>query len=79
MKIIDILQESLNMILTVETLEGISYKGIVIEVDDYMNIHLKDVDVNYKDNTVQYKKNIFIRGTSIKYFILPPILAKLSS
>ncbi|KAK6089219.1 hypothetical protein P3W45_001793 [Vairimorpha bombi] len=75
----NILQESLNMILTVETLEGISYKGIVIEVDDYMNIHLKDVDVNYKDNTVQYKKNIFIRGTSIKYFILPPILAKLSS
>lgn len=77
MKLINLLQESLNMIITIETFQGISYKGLVLEIDDYLNIQLKDVDIFNKKDCI-YKETVLIRGTSIKYFILPPILAQLN-
>ncbi|KAF5141042.1 small nuclear ribonucleoprotein [Vairimorpha ceranae] len=72
MKLMQILYETVNMTITVKTKDNVTYKGTVVEIDDYMNVVLKNVDLF--DTEITFKKDAAIRGSNVKYFILPPVL-----
>lgn len=68
----EILQECINKIINITTIDDTSYKGTVQEIDDYMNIHLINVDIYKKE--IEFKKEVFIRGTRIKFVVVDPML-----
>ncbi|EOB14943.1 Small nuclear ribonucleoprotein Sm D3 [Nosema bombycis CQ1] len=59
----DLLQESLNMKITIETLDFKIFKGRVKEIDDFMNIILEEEG-----------RDLFIRGSKIRLIRIPDIL-----
>ncbi|WUR04814.1 small nuclear ribonucleoprotein Sm D3 [Vairimorpha necatrix] len=75
MTIIQTLQETTNMIISVRTLDNTTFKGTVVEVDDYMNVILKNVDII--TDKILYSPEVVIRGSNIKFFILPQIIKHL--
>nr|AGE96001.1 small nuclear ribonucleoprotein d3 [Encephalitozoon cuniculi] len=68
-----LLHESQGFIVTVETSSGDMYRGRVREVDDYMNLVLDDVVVTSNNSSLS-RKEVLIRGSSIRFFVLPPAL-----
>lgn len=69
----NLLQETISMIIGVETKDRRVYTGRVKEIDDYMNVFLEDVEIDSEEG-IQYVEDIVIRGTSIRYIKLPDIL-----
>lgn len=69
----DLLQETISMIVGVETKDRRIYTGRVKEIDDYMNVFLEDVEINSEEG-VQYVKEVVARGSTIRYIRLPDIL-----
>ncbi|EOB12301.1 Small nuclear ribonucleoprotein [Nosema bombycis CQ1] len=59
----DLLQESLNMKITIETLDFKIFKGRVTEIDDFLNIILEEEG-----------RDLFIRGSRIRLIRIPDIL-----
>ncbi|KHN70104.1 small nuclear ribonucleoprotein [Ordospora colligata] len=68
-----LLYESQGLAVSIETDSGCMYQGVLKEIDDYMNVELVDVSVYSKDG-LQRKKEVFIRGSAIVLFVLPPAL-----
>ena len=69
---LSLLNASIGKKLVVEMKNGDTYHGILVEVDAYMNIKLKDVIYTSKDqdNFTQIS-TIYIRGISVKYMNIP--------
>lgn len=68
-----LLHEAQGFIVTIETSNGDMYKGRMKEVDDYMNVVLDEVTVTSPGSCLPRKEAI-IRGSSIKFLVLPPAL-----
>lgn len=68
-----LLHESQGFVVTVETSNGSMHRGCMREVDDYMNVILDDVVTTSKSSS-QSRKEVVIRGSSIRFFVLPPAL-----
>ncbi|KAG5859343.1 small nuclear ribonucleoprotein [Encephalitozoon hellem] len=68
-----LLHEAQGFVVTVETNNGDMYRGRMKEVDDYMNVVLDEVTVTSHSSCMP-KKEVVIRGSSIRFFILPPAL-----
>lgn len=60
-----------NEIVTVELKNGIILNGLVIKIDSYMNLYLKHVKRSIKGKNSTLIPTISIRGTKIRYIILP--------
>ena len=60
--------------MTVETTTGEVYRGKLIEAEDNMNSQMASVTVTYRDGRVAQLENIYIRGSKIRFIILPDML-----
>lgn len=71
---IKILHEAEGHIITVETNEGEVYRGKLVEAEDNMNSQLIQVSVTHRDGRVSQLDNVFIRGSKVRFMILPDML-----
>ncbi|BES94935.1 Hypothetical proteinall nuclear ribonucleoprotein [Nesidiocoris tenuis] len=71
---VKILHEAEGHIITCEVVTGEVYRGKLVEAEDNMNCRLGSTTVTYRDGRVAAVDNAFIRGSKIKFFILPDML-----
>merc|ERR1712205_39797 len=71
---IKVLHEAEGHIITCETITGEVYRGKLIEAEDNMNCQMTAVTVTYRDGRVAQLENIYIRGSKIRFMILPDML-----
>ena len=69
-----ILFQAEGHIITCETITGEVYRGKLIEAEDNMNCQMTGVQVTYRDGRVANLENIYIRGSKIRFLILPHML-----
>lgn len=72
---IKLLHESSPHVVTVELRTGDVYRGTLASAEDNMNIQLKRVTVTRRDGMVSNAAHVFIRGSKIRFFVLPDILS----
>ncbi|XP_039269655.1 small nuclear ribonucleoprotein Sm D3-like [Styela clava] len=71
---IKVLHEAEGHIITCETANGEVYRGKLIEAEDNMNSQMTDVTVTYRDGRTAQLQNIYIRGSQVRFMILPDML-----
>ncbi|KAI1291801.1 Small nuclear ribonucleoprotein Sm D3 [Halotydeus destructor] len=71
---IKVLHEAEGHIITCETNTGEVYRGKLIEAEDNMNCQMSNITVTYRDGRVAQLENVFIRGSKIRFLILPDML-----
>ena len=71
---IKVLHEAEGHIVTLETLTGEVYRGKLLEAEDNMNCQLTHITMTARDGKVSQLEQIFIRGSKIRFVILPDML-----
>lgn len=71
---IKVLHEAEGHIITCETNTGEVYRGKLIEAEDNMNCQMANITVTYRDGRTAQLENVFIRGSKIRFLILPDML-----
>ena len=71
---IKLLHEAEGHIITLETVTGEVYRGKLLEAEDNMNCQMQNLTVTSRDGRVTNVEQIFIRGSMIRFFILPDML-----
>ena len=71
---IKLLHEAEGHVVTVELKTGELYRGELHEAEDNWNVQLKDVTATGRDGRVTQLDHIFIRGSRIRFFIVPDML-----
>ena len=61
-------------IVTCETNTGEVYRGKLIEAEDNMNCQMSNITVTYRDGRVAQLEQVYIRGSKIRFLILPDML-----
>lgn len=56
------------------SVSGEVYRGKLVEAEDNMNCQLSDVEVTMRDGRRKGLENAFVRGSKIRFFILPDML-----
>lgn len=70
---IKLLHEGEGHNVTVELKSGEIYRGYLTAAEDNMNCHLGGVTMRAKDGRTFRMENVFLRGSQIRFFILPEI------
>lgn len=55
-------------------ISGEVYRGKLVEAEDNMNSQMSDITVTYRDGRVAQLENVFIRGSKVRFVILPDML-----
>ncbi|KAL8741128.1 MAG: hypothetical protein Q9190_006236 [Brigantiaea leucoxantha] len=71
---IKLLNEAQNHVVTLELTSGQVYRGKLIEAEDNMNVQLKDITVTARDGRVSHLDQVYIRGSHVRFFIVPDML-----
>ncbi|CAI6310961.1 unnamed protein product [Periconia digitata] len=71
---IKLLNEAAGHTITLEISSGEVYRGKLIEAEDNMNVQLKDITVTARDGRVSHLDQVYIRGSHVRYFIVPDML-----
>ncbi|KAH7384389.1 hypothetical protein DE146DRAFT_668491 [Phaeosphaeria sp. MPI-PUGE-AT-0046c] len=71
---IKLLNEAAGHIITLEITSGEVYRGKLLEAEDNMNVQLKDITVTARDGRVSHLEQVYIRGSHVRYFIVPDML-----
>ncbi|XP_065103299.1 small nuclear ribonucleoprotein Sm D3 [Paramisgurnus dabryanus] len=71
---IKVLHEAEGHIVTCETNTGEVYRGKLIEAEDNMNCQMANITVTYRDGRVAQLEQVYIRGSKIRFLILPDML-----
>ncbi|EEB06258.2 Sm snRNP core protein Smd3 [Schizosaccharomyces japonicus yFS275] len=71
---IKLLHEAQGHIVTMELENGATYRGKLIEAEDNMNCQLKDISVTARDGRVSHLDQVYIRGSHIRFLIVPDML-----
>lgn len=71
---IKVLHEAEGHIVTLETNTGEVYRGKLIEAEDNMNCQMQNISVTYRDGHTAQLENVYIRGSKIRFLILPDML-----
>ncbi|KAJ1629209.1 hypothetical protein T492DRAFT_614343 [Pavlovales sp. CCMP2436] len=74
MKLVRFLMKLSNQTVTVELKNGTVVHGTIAGVDVSMNTHMKAVKVTVKGKNPVSMDTLSIRGSNIRYFILPDSL-----
>lgn len=72
---IKLLHEASPHVVTVEMRTGDIYRGTLQSVEDNMNVQLRIVTLTRRDGKVSNLEHVFIRGSKVRFFILPDILS----
>ena len=71
---IKILHEAEGHIVTLETMTGEVYRGKLVEAEDNMNCQMSSITVTARDGRVSQLEQVFIRGSKIRFLVLPDML-----
>ncbi|KAK9718102.1 small nuclear ribonucleoprotein Sm D3 [Basidiobolus ranarum] len=71
---IKLLHEAQGHIITIELKTGYVYRGKLFEVEDNMNCQLREITVTARDGRVSQLEQVYIRGSHVRYFIVPDML-----
>lgn len=71
---IKVLHEAEGHVITLETCDGDTLRGKLIEAEDNMNSQMSNVAVTHRDGKVTILDNVYIRGSKIRFMILPDML-----
>jgi small nuclear ribonucleoprotein D3 len=72
---IRLLHEAVPHVVTVETRAGDVYRGTLSSAEDNMNVQLRRATRTHRDGRVTPLEHVFIRGSTVRLFVLPDILA----
>ncbi|GMH35836.1 hypothetical protein BSKO_03704 [Bryopsis sp. KO-2023] len=71
---VKLLHESEGHTVTVELKTGEYYRGELHDAEDNWNVQLKDVTATARDGRTSRLEHIFIRGSRIRFIIVPDML-----
>lgn len=71
---IKVLHEAEGHVVTLETKTGETYRGKLVEAEDNMNCQMCDITVTYRDGRMSNLENVYVRGSKIRFLILPDML-----
>lgn len=71
---VKLLHEAEGHIVTCETVTGVVYRGKLLEAEDNMNCQIIGVTCTARDGRVTKLEQVFIRGSQIRFLILPDML-----
>nr|XP_039323330.1 uncharacterized protein LOC120363187 [Saimiri boliviensis boliviensis] len=71
---IKVLHEAEGHSVTCETNTGQLYRGKLTEAEDSMNCQMSNITVTYRDGRVAQLEQVYIRGSKIRFLILPDML-----
>mmetsp|Transcript_20052 Transcript_20052/g.60619 ORF Transcript_20052/g.60619 Transcript_20052/m.60619 type:complete len:130 (+) Transcript_20052:236-625(+) len=71
---IKLMHESEGHVLTVELKTGQTYRGELFEAEDNWNCQLKNVTATERDGSVAHLDHVFLRGSRIRFMIIPDML-----
>ena len=71
---IKVLHEAEGHIVTLETIMGELFRGKLVEAEDNMNCLLTNITVTYRDGRTAQLEQVYIRGSKIRFLILPDML-----
>ena len=71
---VKILHEAEGHIVTIETISGEVYRGKLLEAEDNMNCQMVNITMTARDGRISQLEQIFIRGSKIRFVILPDML-----
>lgn len=71
---IKVLHEAEGHVVTCETRSGEVYRGKLVEAEDNMNCQLSGVAVTQRDGRVHQLESVYIRGSKLRFLILPDML-----
>ncbi|RKO99842.1 hypothetical protein CXG81DRAFT_27410, partial [Caulochytrium protostelioides] len=69
-----LLHESLGHVVTLELHSGVTYRGLLLEVEDTMNCQLRNLTATARDGRVTHLEQVYIRGGHVRFFIVPDML-----
>ena len=69
-----LLHESQGHIVTVELKTGSTYRGKLYAVEDNMNVQIANVTSTSRTGKSRQLSQIYVRGSQIRYFIVPDML-----
>lgn len=68
---VKLLHEAQGLIVSVELRTGQTYRGKLHEAEDNMNMQLREVTLTARDGRVSQMDQCFIRGSHVRYIIVP--------
>nr|GEU97240.1 small nuclear ribonucleoprotein SmD3b-like [Tanacetum cinerariifolium] len=71
---VKLLHEAAGHIVTVELKSGEVYRGSMIECEDNWNCQLENITFTAKDGKVTQLEHVFIRGSKVRFMIIPDML-----
>ncbi|GAM17454.1 hypothetical protein SAMD00019534_006290 [Acytostelium subglobosum LB1] len=71
---VKILHEADSHVITIELRNGDLYRGTLVESEDNMNCRMANITMTTKDGRQTQIEQIYIRGSKIRFFILPDML-----
>ena len=74
LRAVQVLHDAEGHTVTVEIKNGEVYRGKLDEAEDNMNVHLSNVTKTMADGRVQVLSNCFLRGSQVRFMVLPDIL-----
>ena len=71
-----LLHEAESHVITVELKNSEIYRGMLLKSQDNMNLELTTVTHTARDGQVQKMEQVYIRGSQIRYIVVPDLLKK---
>ncbi|KAJ7567510.1 hypothetical protein O6H91_02G151100 [Diphasiastrum complanatum] len=71
---VKLLHEAEGHIVSVELKSGELYRGSLIECEDNWNCQLENINFTAKDGKVSQLEHVFIRGSKVRFMIIPDML-----
>ena len=71
---VKVFHEAVGHIVTIETTMGELYRGKLVEAEDNMNCLMGNLTVTYRDGRTAQLEHVFIRGSKIRFAILPDMI-----
>jgi small nuclear ribonucleoprotein D3 len=71
---IKILHEAEGHVVTLETTIGELFRGKLVEAEDNMNCLMANITITYRDGRTAQLEQVYIRGSKIRFLILPDML-----
>jgi hypothetical protein len=65
---------SINKLRGVFLLRGLILTLVFFIAEDNMNVQLKDITVTARDGRVSHLDQVYIRGSHVRFFIVPDML-----
>jgi small nuclear ribonucleoprotein D3 len=71
---VKVFHEAVGHIVTIETTMGELYRGKLLEAEDNMNCLMGNLTATYRDGRTAQLEHVFIRGSKIRFAILPDMI-----